>query len=71
VKEPWCREFNITVLANNPNHVFLFEVYDNEDALKAHLQTPHYLKFRAATQGMVVDRNVRPLSAVAMNAKGQ
>ena len=25
VKEPGCREFNITVLANNPNHVFLYE----------------------------------------------
>jgi quinol monooxygenase YgiN len=70
VKEPGCREFNITVLANNPNHVFLYEVYDNEDALKAHLQTPHFLKFRAATQGMVVDRNVRPMSVIAMNAKG-
>jgi (4S)-4-hydroxy-5-phosphonooxypentane-2,3-dione isomerase len=71
VKEPGCREFNINVLADNPNHVFLYEVYDNEDALKAHLQTPHFLKFRAATQGMVVDRNVRRLSVIAMNAKGQ
>jgi quinol monooxygenase YgiN len=71
VKEPGCREFNVNVLANNPNHVFLYEVYDNEDALKAHMQTPHFQKFRAATQGMVVDRNVRPLSAIAMNAKAQ
>jgi (4S)-4-hydroxy-5-phosphonooxypentane-2,3-dione isomerase len=69
VKEPGCREFNVNVLANNPNHVFLYEVYDNEDALKAHLQTPHFLKFRAATQGMVVDRNVRQMSVIAMNAK--
>jgi (4S)-4-hydroxy-5-phosphonooxypentane-2,3-dione isomerase len=71
VKEPGCREFNINVLANNPNHVFLYEVYDNEDALKAHLQTPHFLKFRDAIQGMVVDRNVRPMSVIAMNAKSR
>jgi (4S)-4-hydroxy-5-phosphonooxypentane-2,3-dione isomerase len=70
VKEPGVHEFNVNVLADNPNHVFLYEVYDNEDALKAHLQTPHFLKFRAATQGMVVDRNVRRLSVIAMNAKG-
>jgi (4S)-4-hydroxy-5-phosphonooxypentane-2,3-dione isomerase len=69
VKEPGVREFNVNVLANNPNHVFLYEVYENEDALKAHLQTPHFQKFRAATQGMVVDRNVRPMSVIAMNAK--
>ena len=24
VKEPGCREFNITVLAKDPNHVFLY-----------------------------------------------
>lgn len=69
VKEPGCREFNITVLANNPNHVFLFEVYDNEAALEAHRQTPHFKKYQAATQGMVADRNVRALSVIAMNAK--
>ena len=27
VKEPGCREFNITVLTKDPNHVFLYEVY--------------------------------------------
>ncbi len=71
VKEPGCREFNITVLASNPNHVFLFEVYDNEAALEAHRQTPHFKKYQAATQGMVADRNVRALSVIAMNAKAQ
>ncbi len=29
VKEPGCREFNITVAQNDPNHVFIFEVYDS------------------------------------------
>jgi (4S)-4-hydroxy-5-phosphonooxypentane-2,3-dione isomerase len=69
VKEPGCREFNITVLASNPNHVFLYEVYDNEAALEAHRQTPHFKKYQAATQGMVADRNVRAMSVIAMNAK--
>jgi hypothetical protein len=26
VKEPGCREFNIHVLASNPNHVFIYEI---------------------------------------------
>jgi autoinducer 2-degrading protein len=39
VKEPGCREFNISVLANRPNHVFLYEVYDNEAALNTHRAT--------------------------------
>src|SRR5260370_27884959 len=32
VQEPRCREFNVLVLANRPNHVYLFEVYHNEAA---------------------------------------
>ena len=70
VKEPGCREFNITVLANNPNHVFLYEVYDNEAALNAHRQTEHFKKYQAATANMIADRNVRAMSLIAFNSKG-
>jgi (4S)-4-hydroxy-5-phosphonooxypentane-2,3-dione isomerase len=71
VKEPGCREFNVLVLANRPNHVFLFEVYDNEAALAAHRETPHFKKFFATAGSLVADRNVRGMSVIAMNAKGQ
>jgi len=70
VKEPGCREFNITVLANNPNHVFLYEVYDNEAALNAHRQTEHFKKYQTATANMIADRNVRAMSVIAFNSKG-
>ena len=69
VKEPGCREFNIAVQASNPNHVFLYEVYDNEAALAAHRNTEHFKKFAATTANMVTGRNIRPMSAVALNAK--
>jgi autoinducer 2-degrading protein len=69
VKEQGCREFNITVLANNPNHVFLYEVYDNAAALDAHRQTEHFKKFQATTANMIVDRNVRAMSLIAFNSK--
>ena len=70
VKEPGCREFNITVLASNPNHVFLYEVYDNEAALNAHRATDHFKKYQATTANMVADRNVRAMTPIAFNAKG-
>ena len=69
VKEPGCREFNVLVIANRPNHVFLFEVYDNAAALEAHRNTDHFKKFFATTGNMIADRNVRALSVIAMNAK--
>jgi len=70
VKEPGCREFNIQVLASNPNHVFLYEVYDNEAALTTHRNGEHFKKFQAATANMVTGRNVRAMSLIAFNAKG-
>jgi quinol monooxygenase YgiN len=70
VKEPGCREFNVTVLAKDPNHVFLYEVYENEAALDTHRGTDHFKKYAAATASMVTGRNVRGMSVIAFNAKG-
>ena len=70
VKEPGCREFNISVLANRPNHVFLYEVYDNEAALNTHRATEHFKKYLATTASMVADRNVRGMTPIAFNSKG-
>jgi autoinducer 2-degrading protein len=71
IQEPGCREFNIMVLDGNPNHVFVYEVYDNEDALKAHLSADHFKKFIAATANMVSGRNVRMMSPIALNSKAR
>jgi quinol monooxygenase YgiN len=70
VKEPGCRQFDVHVLASNPNHVFLYEVYDNEAAYQAHRTTDHFKKYAAATANMVAQRNPRPMTPVAFNAKG-
>src|SRR5215467_3927782 len=70
VKEPGCRMFNIHVSAKDPNHVFLYEVYDNAAALEAHRQTPHFKKYAEITENMVTKRDVRPMTPVALNSKG-
>jgi quinol monooxygenase YgiN len=70
VKEPGCREFNITVAQKDPNHVFIFEVYDNAAALDAHRATDHFKTYLAATKDMVAKRDVRAMASVAMNMKG-
>jgi (4S)-4-hydroxy-5-phosphonooxypentane-2,3-dione isomerase len=70
VKEPGCREFNIHVQASNPNHVFIYEVYDSAAALDAHRQTPHFKKYAATTASMVTKRDARAMTSVQFNAKG-
>jgi autoinducer 2-degrading protein len=69
VKEPGCRRFDILNLASDPNHFFLYEIYDNEAALKAHRETPHFKKYAATTANMVAKREARPMSVVASNAR--
>jgi len=70
VKEPGCHEFNILVSQKDPNHVLIFEVYNDAAAAEAHRQTDHFKKYAATIKDMVVKREGRPFSSVAMNVKG-
>jgi (4S)-4-hydroxy-5-phosphonooxypentane-2,3-dione isomerase len=70
VKEPGCREFDILVSQKDPNHVLIFEVYNDAAAAQAHRETDHFKKYAATIKEMVVKREVRPFSSVAMNMKG-
>lgn len=70
VKEPGCREFDIAVSQKDPNHVFIFEVYNDAAAAQAHTATEHFKKYKEITKDMVVKREVKPLASVAMNIKG-
>jgi quinol monooxygenase YgiN len=70
VKEPGCRQLDIAVAQNDPNHVYILEVYDNAAAAKAHTETDHFKKYKAATAGMTTKREAKVYLSVAMNVKG-
>jgi quinol monooxygenase YgiN len=36
-----------------PTHITILEIYANEDAYKAHIKTPHFLKYKNGTKDMV------------------
>ena len=38
---------------DNPNHITILEIYADTAAYKAHLQTPHFIKYKNATKEMV------------------
>ena len=68
-KEPGCKRFDIINLNSDPNHFFLYEIYDNEAALKAHRETDHFKKYMATTGKMIAKRDARQMTVVASNAK--
>ena len=69
VHEPGCRDFIITVSQKDPNHVFIFEVYDDTAAFEAHRQSDHFKKYAATTKDMIAKRDAHPLSLVHLNMK--
>jgi len=66
VKEAGFRQVYITVSKDDPNHVLLFEAWDNAAAHAAHVKTDPFKKYQAATGNMIAKRNVRIFSSVGM-----
>jgi len=58
--EPGCSRFDVIQDAGEANRVWLYEVYDDETAFEAHLQTPHLKKLQETTKGW---RDEGPLGA--------
>ncbi|MBQ7822144.1 MAG: antibiotic biosynthesis monooxygenase [Clostridia bacterium] len=53
VKEPGNIRFDILKSNDDPTRYTLFEVYESEDAAKAHKQTEHYKKWRQTVEPMM------------------
>ena len=56
--EDGCRQFDVHVSADGSPTVVLYEVYDDRAAFEAHLQTPHFFRWRDATQDWITERSV-------------
>ena len=40
--EPGCRRFDVVIDDADPNHMYFYEVYDDDSAFDAHLKAPHF-----------------------------
>ena len=63
--EPGCRQFDICVDKDKPATVFLYEIYDDRAAFDAHLVSPHFKAFAAATQQMILRRSILTWQRIA------
>ena len=68
-KEPGCLQFDVLVLANDPNHLFLYEVYESEAAFKAHRESDYFKKYASTTASMVAKRETRTMTALSFREK--
>lgn len=56
---------------DNPALVFVFEMYADIDAYKAHLETDHFKTYKLATQGMVKSLKLRETMPILLKAKAR
>ena len=56
---------------DNPAHVFVFEMYADIDAYKAHLETAHFKKYKVATQDMVKSLKLRETIPILLSSKSR
>jgi quinol monooxygenase YgiN len=54
---------------NNPTQVIVFEIYADQEAYKAHLQTPHFIKYKTGTKDMVKSLELIETVPIALETK--
>jgi quinol monooxygenase YgiN len=63
--EPGCRQFDVCRDATRPEVYLLYELYDDEAAVAAHLAAPHFRAFDAALRPWVLHKRVWRASRIA------
>jgi quinol monooxygenase YgiN len=54
---------------DHPTHVTVFEIYADSAAYQAHLKSPHFLKYKAATKTMVKKLELIAVDPIALEGK--
>ena len=59
--EEKCLVFDVCFDEKNTNKIFLYEIYQNEDAFDYHLKSDHYLSFDKDVKNWVTKKTVNQL----------
>jgi quinol monooxygenase YgiN len=54
---------------NHPTHVTVFEIYANQEAYQAHIQSAHFLKYKTSTKNMVKSLQLIETVPIALETK--
>jgi quinol monooxygenase YgiN len=68
-KEPGVLMLYAVAEKDRPEQIRILEVYADRETYEAHLLTPHFLKYKAGTAGMVRSLRLVDVEPVMMQAK--
>ncbi|MGA7267869.1 MAG: putative quinol monooxygenase [Aestuariivirga sp.] len=61
-EEPGCRRFDVLAPQDEPDRVFLYEIYEDKPAFDAHLKTAHFAQFNRDSAELVLSKTVASYS---------
>jgi quinol monooxygenase YgiN len=67
--EPGVLALYAVTVKDHPDQIRIFEMYANEAAYEAHLQSPHFKKYKSETQGMVKSLKLTETSPILLGGK--
>lgn len=67
--EPGVLTLHAVADKNNPAHLTVFEIYADTAAYKAHLQSPHFKKYKTGTRDMVKSLELIDVVPLALATK--
>ena len=56
---------------DDPTQITVFEIYRDREAYLAHLQAPHFLKYKATVEKMVKSLKLIPVDAVMLGSQAK
>ena len=65
--EPGCQLFDVSQDPDDEASFFLYEIYDDEPAFKAHIATPHFKMFDELSAPWVKDKKVLRYGLISKN----
>jgi quinol monooxygenase YgiN len=69
--EPGVLTLYAVSLKENPAHIRIFETYADVDAYQAHIETPHFKKYKSTTQAMVKSLKLVETTPILLGAKSK
>ena len=57
-EEPGCERFDVLIEKGAPDHIVLYEIYQNRAAFDFHLKSRHFAEFNTASKRYVKDKKI-------------
>jgi quinol monooxygenase YgiN len=68
--EPGVLFLHAVAITGSPGTIRIMEGYADQAAYDAHLQAPHFLKYKMKTSGMILSLQLLPTEPLALHGKG-